>query len=704
MRLYSGLAVFILSMSCAPVFGAARTPVRANLALGEKAIGQMPAWFEPNLGQMDRSVRFAARSAHGRLAIHQTGARLSYPQGSLELNLAGADRRARHVGEQTQLARTNYLLGNRADRWKMGVPHFARVRWNQPYPGIDVAYYFNDSRFEYDLVVAPGADPNRIRLKFGGARATHLDSDGALRFDLGGVEVRQLAPVAYQWIGPNRVSVDARYKMAANGEVRIALGTYDKAATLVIDPIIYAGYTKGQENQIVRAVALDKSGNIWIAGSAYGTVDVTDLTEPYKNYSAAYRDAFVAEFAIAEDGQLKLLYWSYVGASDYEEATALAVNANGWVYVAGETSSSDFPTAGTKLQSAIGGGVDAFLFVIDPSVAGTSSLIYSSLWGGDKNETVRGMALDKDGNVVVVGTSASQVLPGVSYGVQGSNRGGWDVYLFKVDPKPGSSQTLLYSTFFGGGSTDIATGVALDAAGNIYFTGYTFSSDFPTTGNAWQQASDQGYGDAFIVKLDINRSGLDALVYATVIGGTDLDFANSIDVDANGFVWITGYTLSVDFPTTANAAQPLYAGGVDGFVVRFDANGTASNPLLYSTYLGGSDADVPNALKVLPDGRVAVAGYTMSTDMPGRGNSPTVQMVDAFVTVLDPSKSGAAGLVSTTLFGGAYVEAITGLTTDASGNIYAAGSSYSFDLPTTDGSGKPGEGGQPSGFLLKIKP
>jgi hypothetical protein len=692
-------------MSCAPVFGAAGAPSPANLALGEKALGGMPAWFEPNRGQLDPKVRFSARSAQGRLAIHETGARLSYPQGSLDLTLAGADRNARHVGEQTQRARTNYMVGRRPDQWKMDVPHFARVRWTQPYPGIDVAYYFNDARLEYDLLVAPGADPSRIRLKFSGAKATHLDPDGALRFDLGGVEVRQLPPVAYQQIGGKRVKVDARYQVASRGEVRIALGAYDRTGTLVIDPILYAGYTKGQENQIVRAVAVDKNGNVWIAGSAFGEVDVTDLTEPYKNYSSYYRDVFVAEFSLNEQGDLSLIYWTYLGGSDYEEATALGVNADGWVYVAGETSSSDFPTAGTQLQTTSGGGLtDAFLFVIDPSVAGTDSLKYSSFWGGDKDESVRGMALDASGNVAVIGTTASQTLTAVEFGVQGSNRGGWDIFILKVDPKPDSSQTLLYSSFFGGDSTDIATGVAVNAAGNlVYFTGYTFSSDFPTTSDGWQ-TTERGYGDAFIVKLDLNLSGLESLVYGTCVGGTDLDLANGIDVDASGGVWITGYTLSVDFPVTADAAQPLLAGVVDGFVVRFETGANQSAPLQYSTYLGGSDADVPNVVKVLSDGRVAVAGYTLSADMPGRGNSPAVGMVDAFVTVFDPAKPGAEGLVSTTTFGGAYIEAIIGLAVDASGNLWAAGSTYSPDLATTDWSGKPGEGGMPSGFLLKIQP
>jgi hypothetical protein len=697
MRLYGGLAVFILSIGCSPLFG-------ANLALGEKALNEMPAWFEPNRGQLNPNVRFEARSRHGRLAIHSTGARLWYPEGSLELTLAGADHNARHVGEQLQTARTNYMIGKRAERWNMGVEHFARVRWTQPYPGIDVAYYFNNARFEYDMLVSPGADPGRIRLEFGGARAMKLDSEGALRFDLGGVEVRQLPPVAYQRIGSSRVSVAARYRMAANGQVGIELGSYDKAETLVIDPIIYAGYTKGQGNQIVRAVALDKSGNVWITGSAFGEVDVTELAEPYRGHSLAFRDAFVAQFSINEEGVLSLLYWSYVGGSDFEEGTALGVNSDGWVYVAGEVVSLDFPEAGTALQADPAGERDAFLFVIDPSVAGTDSLIYSSYWGGDQNETVRGMALDASGNAVVIGTTASGTLKAVEYGMQSANRGGWDVYLLKVDPRPGSAQTLLYSSFFGGDSTDIATGVAVNNAGNlIYFTGYTFSSDFPTTSDGWQ-TSERGYGDAFIVKVDLNLSGLEALVYATCVGGTDLEVANGIALDPSGDVWITGYTMSVDFPVTENAPQSRYAGGVDGFVVRFTPSANESHPLKLGTYLGGSDADVPNVVKVLADGRVAVAGYTMSTDMPARGDSPAVSMVDAFVTVLDPAKAGAEMVAFTITFGGALVEAITGLATDASGNIYAAGGSYSFDMPTTDGSGKPAEGGIPSGFLLKIKP
>ncbi len=697
MRLVSGFSVVILSLGCAPLWA-------SNLALGEKALKEMPAWFEPNRGQLNPNVRFEARSRHGRLAIHSTGAKLSYPEGALELTMAGANRNARHVGEDSQAARTNYMLGRSADRWTMNVPHFAKVRWTEPYPGIDVAYYFNDSRLEYDMVVAPGADPNRIRLKFGGAKTMNLDSDGALRFNLGSTEVRQLQPVAYQQIGAKRVSVEARYRMMPNGEVAIALGAYDKRQTLVIDPILYAGYTKGQENQIVRAVALDASGNIWITGSAFGTVDVTDLPEPYKAYSSAYRDAFVAKFSINAEGHLSLLYWSYFGGSSYEEGTAIAVGPAGWVYVAGEVTSSDFPEAGKLLQDEAGGETDAFVAVIDPSVTGTSSLIHSSYWGGDKNETVRGIAVDKNGYAVVVGTTASGTLPAVEYGMQSANRGGWDLYLFRFDPTPGSSMTLLYSSFLGGDSTDIAAGVAVNQNGNlVYLTGYTFSSDFPTTWDGWQ-TGERGYGDAFIVKIDLDKSGLEALVYGTCVGGTDLDVANGIDLAADGSVWITGYTMSVDFPLTSGAVQRTNAGIVDGFVVRFMPDASDSSPLKYATYLGGSDADVPNAVKVLADGRVAVAGYTLSTDMPARGSSPEVRFADVFVSVIDPSVAGAVGLVSTTTYGGSYMEAVTGLATDAAGNIYVAGSTYSTDMSTTDWSGKPSEGGMPSGFLLKLKP
>ncbi len=704
MRFASGLGVFILFLAGSPVSATIRAPMHADLSLGEKALEGMPSWFEPNRGQLSEQVRFEARSRYGRLSILSTGADFSCPHGKLELRLVGASAHARHRGEQLQTARTNYVVGNHPEHWRMGVPHFARVRWMQPYPGIDVAYYFNGARLEYDLVVAPGADPGQIRLKFNGARGMRLDERGSLHLDMGGAEVIQAPPVAYQQNGAKRTAVEARYRIRQDGEIGIALGPYNRDETLVIDPILYAGYTKGQENQLVRGVALDKDGGIWITGSAFGEVDVTELPQPYASVSKAYRDAFVARFSIGEDGSLSLLYWAYIGGSDFDAGGAIAVNADGRVYVAGETSSTDFPTAGTQMQNGAAGKADAFLLVIDPSAAGTDSLVYSSYFGGEEDEMVRGMALDQHGRAIVIGTSNSPTLPAVEYGVQGANRGGYEIFLFKVDPAPDAEMTFLYSSFFGGDSTDIAAGVAVNPEGNVvYFAGYTFSSDFPTTWDGWQ-TTERGYGDAFIVKLNLDLPGLDALVYATCIGGTDLDVATGIGLDSNEDVWITGYTMSVDFPVTADAAQSRFAGEVDGFVVRFTPSAGDSQPLKYATYLGGSDADVPNVLKLLGDGRVAVAGYTISNDMPARGDSPAVQMVDAFISILDPGKPGAAGLLSTTTFGGAYVDAITALALDAAGDLYAAGSTYSFDLPTTDGSGKPSEGGVASGFLLKLKP
>ncbi|HSW48669.1 MAG TPA: hypothetical protein VLH09_00775 [Bryobacteraceae bacterium] len=681
----------------------------------------MPAWFEPNRGQAGAEVRYLARGAGYTLALEQAGAALSLVDGAqaakLRIDLAGGNEEPLLEALERQPAHTNYLVGNRPDRWRTGVPHFARVRYKDAYPGIDVVYYGSGKQLEYDFVVAPGADPSKIRVRFRGADSTRVDKDGSLVLALGRRQVVQPPPVAYQETGGSRRPVAAKYVLARNGEVRFDLGRYDRKAPLVIDPIlVYAGYFGGSVYDAVTGVAPDPDGSIWLTGTTFSPVTLPEQNEPYLAELMGKYDVFIAKARVEAWGGLTLLYWTYLGGTDMEYGGQIALGSDGMVYVTGATTSFDFPVSANAFSSKLGsakntGGVynqDAFLAKINPaSETGADSLVFSSFIGGQKLEAPTAMALAPDGTVLVGGyTTSTDIDPLPLPTVQMSNRGGTDGFIVKIDPNGSSGETMKYATYFGGEGTDVVTGVAADSQGAICFSGYTLSEDFPVTEEAYQASLDS-LGRAFVAKLDLSFQGLDALVYGTYLGGSVLDVPQSMKMDAAGGVWLAGYTMSPDFPVTPNAFRTSFAGGAtDVFLTRLDLKLPRSEAVTYSTYFGGSGTDVCYVLTLMGGGKVALGGYTLSGDLPLFGAPASGQsrslMADAFVTILDPAIPGSGALSFGTLYGSVNNDVALALAEDKAGNLYAAGYTMSKGLTTTDGSGKPSPFGSTSGFLLKL--
>ncbi len=343
--------------------------------------------------------------------------------------------------------------------------------------------------------------------------------------------------------------------------------------------------------------------------------------------------------------------------------------------------------------------------VIDPALS------YATYLGGSQNEAARGIALDAAGNVYVTGYSTSPDLPVTRGAFQTAYAGNTasqitgDAFVAKYTP----SGTLVYITYIGGSGDDISTGIAVDAAGNAYLTGYTNSTNFPTTPGAFQKAfagsggnQSTRLGDAFVTKLSPDGN---QLLYSTFLGGKADDVAFSIAIDGAGSAYITGATLSMDFPITAGAyqttshgsgGQPILRFGYsffisgDVFVSKLDAAGAK---LIYSTYLGGSRDEAAFGITVDSSGNAFVGGYTISPDFPttsgafqrnGRGSDPDnpfFHMGDAFLTKFNPT----GGLSYSTLVGGTGDEWITAIAVDGSGNAYATGSTTSTDFPVTAG-------------------
>jgi hypothetical protein len=688
---------------------------RAADAGAADALRSIPAWFEPNQGLAGGEVRYSSRGAGYTLSMKDSGAVLTLADGSaaasMRISLAGGNAKPVLEAGDPLPGRTDYILGNRPGAWKHSVPHFGQIRYRQAYPGVDVVYYSAGRDLEYDFVVAPGADPKRIRLRFEGAESVRLDESGALVIGLGGREIRQPRPLAYQDAPGRRTEVSAGYVIEGNRDVLLALGRYDRSRTLVIDPILaYAGYFGGAVYDVPTGVAVDSGGNVWLTGTTLSPVTPPEGTTPYQSALNGNSDVFVAKLKMQPFGPPTLLYYTYLGGGIEDRGGLIEVDSSGKVYLTGSTFSSDFPVSTNALISTAGGDLDGFAVKLDPSAEGKASLLYGTYLGGLGYDATTALAVDANGRMLVAGYTSSLQLTGVpSDTLQASNQGGYETMLYQLDPAAAAGATLIFGTFLGGGGTDIATGVASDASGAIYLSGYTMSSNFPIAGDSYQGFL-HSESNLFVVKIDPSRSGLDRLVYGTYLGGGGVDVATNMRMDPSGGVWLTGYTASRDFPVTSGAYQARFGGGItNAFLVRLDPSRPAAQALTYSTFFGGSGTDVAYGLALVGGGKVALAGYSLSDDLPVKGAQPAGQTrawgADAFVALLDPAVAGSGGLVYSTYFGGdGATDVASRIALSPTGSIFVSGYTGSSDLPVTDGSSRGSPSGSSSGLLLRLDP
>jgi len=705
------LFLLLSALGLEPAYSAARA-----------SAGGTPLSFEPNLGQTDPQVKYLARGPGYTLFLTPGEAVLVFQQGrgagrsttAVRMRLVGATSTPELGGLDLLPGKSNYFIGNDPRKWRTGVPHYGRVRHRDVYPGIDLVYYGNQERLEYDFVVAPGGDPTRIELAFDGADGLELDALGNLILRAGGGELRLHRPVVYQEVDAVRREVAGGYMLTDEGRVGIRLAAYDRSRPLIVDPVLtYSTFLGSLGNDIGHGIAVDAAGHVYVTGSTTSATFPTAPTFPrflcglfrflcpFQRRNAGASDVFVTK--LRPDGS-GLVYSTYLGGTGNDEGLAIAVDAAGNAYVTGRTASNNFPVAPCVTAAPPSGGapgpMGCFPITVQPSLAGGtdafvaklnrdgSALVYSTFLGGSGDDVGNGIAVDFAGNAHVAGQTDSTNFPTTSgaldttCGTDGacdfdgiSHHA--DAFVTKVNA---TGSALLYSTYLGGKGDDVANGIVLDTAGNAYVTGRTASDDFPRTPGAFQTSYGGGL-DAFVTKLNATGS---ALVYSTFLGGTAGDIGNGIAVDAAGHAYVTGYTGSADFPV-ADPFQANYGGFRDAFVTKLDLAGSA---LVYSTFLGGivgsSDGlgDIGNAIAVDAGGNAYVTGRTVSRDdpappitTPGNEGFPMVRPFqpmygggygDAFVVKLNP-----IGTVTySTYLGGSEWDEGLGIAVDASGNAY----------------------------------
>ena len=599
----------------------------------QKTYGKIPLYFIQNNGQMDEITKFyETGSGHSTfftkdgvylsLIRHEDVRVESQRQGSIpqaensktlnfqliKLSFLNASKDPEIVAEGLQKGKINYFIGKSPDQWRRNISTYRAVRYKDVYKGIDIRFYGNNHQLDYDIIIKPGADLSKIRFSYEGIEGLKITDGGNLEVGLKGGKLIQKMPYIYQEIGGKRVKVDGKFKVSE----KRSTGNDDKRFSYGFE---VASYNKSYPL----------------------------IIDPV------------------------LIYSTYFGGSDFDSSRSIAVDNDGNAYITGYTYSPDFPTL-NPIQATHGdGGVywDVFVAKIDTS---GSSIVYSTYIGGSNNDLGWGITVDEAGSAYVVGYTESSDFP-VASPIQGSNAGGADIFLIKID-STGSS--LSYATYLGGSGNDWGYTVAVDSAGAAYIIGKSESTDFPMVNPIY--GSNAGNYDAVIAKIDVTGT---AIVYSTYLGGYKYDLGRSIAVNSIGEAYITGWTYSPDFPML-NPIQASKNGRGDAFVAKIDSAGAS---LIYSTYLGGNDRDSSKSIAIDGYGNAYIAGWTYSTDFPTQnpiqGSFGGVR--DVFVAKID---SAGASLIYSTYLGGSDVDGSWAIATDSAGDAYVTGWTYSSDFPT----------------------
>jgi hypothetical protein len=483
---------------------AAATPEPADKATRTRvsqSYGNLPISFEANQGQFDSRVKFVSRGNGCTMFLTANEAVFQLRVGAepnkrdshlietgnpnhaipdsqfaiLKMKLVGASAAPVAQGMNELPGKVNYFVGNDSKKWRTGVTTYAKALFKQVYPGIDLVYYGNRRELEYDLKVAPGANPRAARLAFEGARHVRIDKRGDLVLSTAAGEIHQRKPVAYQETNGVRKEISARFVMKGAREVGFEVARYDTSKPLVIDPALsYSTYLGGSEEDSGNGIAVDASGNAYIIGFTVSSDFPT--TASFQPAAGGFGDAFITKLNATGTA---LVYSTYLSGSNSDFGFGIAVDAAGNAYATGETDSSDFPLM-NPIQSTLSGAGDAFVTKLNST---GSAIIYSTLLGGNRIDIGQSIAVDAGGSAYITGFTASNTFPTVN-ALQPVFGGMQDGFVTKLNPM---GTAFVYSTYLGGVGRDSGNGVVADSSGNAYVAGSTSSPDFPTA-NALQPA------------------------------------------------------------------------------------------------------------------------------------------------------------------------------------------------------------------------
>lgn len=720
----------------------------------------------------------------------------------LRMKLVGANHSPRIVGLGKMSGRSNYFIGNDPKRWRTDVANFARVKYESVYAGVDLIWHGDQRQIEYDFVIAPGADPGWVKLSFAGADLMTIDGEGALVLRIDGQHVRLLKPKAWQEQNGHPCEIACDYRIGRNNQIEFRLGEYDASNTLVIDPVIvYSTYFGGTGVESGLGVAVDGAGNAYVcgstvstdfpaqnavqpnkgggttsdafvlklnpsgssviystylggngadtaysiavdaAGNAYaagetGSSDFPATAGAFQQNSAGANDAFVTKLNPSGSA---LVYSTLAGGNNFDRAYGIAVDAAGSAYLAGQTASTDFPTAGSTTARS---GVPLF-----KSANGAASWNVSS--EGLTAAFVQTIAIDPaNSNTVYIGSTL-----GVFKSTDGGNQ--WSfagappatsgirplITTLALDPKAAATIYLgttagLFKSSNGGQSfepknsglpaTSISA-IAVDPVTTATIYIGTFSGVFKSSdgGENWTAINNgltdrpPGQGGTLVVRKLV----LDLINRTTLYAGTVRGVFKTTDGGANWVPVNSGLSSGTQFgpDILALAIDPtnpatLYAGALGSGAVAYKTiNGGASwqrsdnglrieinginaltpptsfaiNPAAPSTVYAGNGQGI---FKSVDGGSVwslmseGVSSRTVTALAIDPANPSTLFAGtniggDAFVAKLNPS---GASLVYSRYLGGSEFENARGIVVDAAGNAWVTGVTESSNFPTAN--------------------
>jgi hypothetical protein len=639
----------------------------------------LPLYFEPQEAVLGESTAFFARGQTYQFAITSTGAQIAlakvseqnepgghasrithYASHAIQMQLLGANLYASLHGDGSLSAKMNYLIGNDPSQWRTDLPVYSKVQVDDVYPGINLIYYGNQHQLEYDFVIAPHASPESIALRFDGVDKIDINKEGELVLSLEGNEICFHRPVIYQEVNGGRRSISGGYRIEDASTVTFSIGQYDRNLPLVIDPILaYSGYFGGNFGDVALGVKVDSSGFIYIAGETLSRKWPFTLVGADTNFNGGRFNGDGFVAKLSNDAS-NLIYFTYIGGSEDDGVLDLALDNLGNPYITGFTDSTNFPT----LNAAF------------PKIRGFRDPTFHTYPS--------------------------------------------DAFVAELNPTDGS---LIYSTYLGGSRADVAGAITVDANRNVFVTGYTYSSDFPTNSTVFSNVLTvigytnkvSGSNDIFVAEIAPDGQGVK---YLTLFGGTGLDEGEGIAADDSGHVYVCGFTGSTNFFRTGNAlpgtnglgireingmtnAVKFYRGvrniPFDAFLARFDTTVSGTNSVEYSTLFGGKLSDA--AFRMVLDKRtgtdVIITGNSRSPDFPtnnfpaphrtaaNAGNADALLVRFSFAP--NSVVTNPPGIYYSTLFGGSSEDIGWDLALDPSGNVFVVGITSSPNFPGTNG-------------------
>ena len=558
------------------------------------------------------------------------------------------------------------------------------------YKGIDLRYYFTPDGLKYEFVCQAFSDPNVISMHYEGSDYLELDDDGNLLIKAEEDFIIEEKPYIYQESG----DINGGFSISSKDKVSYTIEEYDNSELLIIDPsLYYSTFIGGSGNEMGYKIAVDSDGNAYITGYTFST-DFPTTPGCYNDSHNSSAEVFVTK--LNSNGS-KLIYSTYIGGENRSYGRGITVDSSGNAYIIGNAESG-YPTTKGAYDTSNNGLYDVIVTKLNSE---GSNLTYSTYIGCGGQDLGRAITVDSKGNAYITGRAgqnSNPPYPTTKDAYDTSHNGQYDVFVTKLND---DGSNITYSTYIGGSHVDDGFDIALDSDGIVYITGDTYNGtvDFPTTSGAYDETHNGGDSspddiyDVFIAKLNMSSKGEDDLEYSTFIGGGSNDRGRGITLDSEGYVYVSGWTtsnLTKQLNTTEGAYDIFHNGGDDAFILKLNMSGKGEDDLIYSTFVGGVQADGVQTIALDSNNNAYIVGGTDSDNFPTTPycyDDSHNGKYDIYLFKLN--SDGSNVLYSSYIGGGDNDQASGGLALDSNGNVYVTGFSVYNDTelfyPTTSG-------------------